>query len=155
MSLLRRQFLRLAAGAAVLPALSHGAWALDYPARPVRLVVPVPPGGALDVLARLISQWLSEKQGQPFIVENRPGDAALADPQIGTRLANLGSVPAPIPPADFKKFIIAETEKWAKLIKVANIRLTRPRSKQPVRTHASLLVLCPRGHKKILLGGTP
>ena len=73
MSLLRRQFLRLAAGAAVLPALSHGAWALDYPARPVRLVVPVPPGGALDVLARLIGQWLSEKLGQPFIVENRSG----------------------------------------------------------------------------------
>jgi tripartite-type tricarboxylate transporter receptor subunit TctC len=73
MSLLRRQFLRLAAGAAALPLLSHGALALDYPARPVRIVVPVPPGGALDVLARLIGQWLSEKLGQPFIVENRPG----------------------------------------------------------------------------------
>jgi tripartite-type tricarboxylate transporter receptor subunit TctC len=73
MSLLRRQFLRLAAGAAALPALSTGASALDYPARPVRIVVPVPPGGALDVLARLIGQWLAEKLGQPFIVENRPG----------------------------------------------------------------------------------
>jgi tripartite-type tricarboxylate transporter receptor subunit TctC len=71
--LLRRQFLQLAGGAAVLPAVSRIAGAQAYPSRPVRLIVPVPPGGALDIIARLMGQWLSEKLGQSFIIENRPG----------------------------------------------------------------------------------
>jgi tripartite-type tricarboxylate transporter receptor subunit TctC len=71
--LLRRQFLQLAGGAAVLPAVSRIASAQAYPSRPVRLIVPVPPGGALDIIARLMGQWLSEKLGQSFIIENRPG----------------------------------------------------------------------------------
>ena len=69
----RRQFLRLAAGAAALPVLSRGASALDYPTRPVRLVVGFPAGGATDVIARLMAQWLSERLGQQFLIENRPG----------------------------------------------------------------------------------
>jgi tripartite-type tricarboxylate transporter receptor subunit TctC len=69
----RRQFFRLAAGAAALPALSHFAWAQTYPTRPVRIVVGFPPGGGADITARLIGQWLSERLGQPFIIENRPG----------------------------------------------------------------------------------
>jgi tripartite-type tricarboxylate transporter receptor subunit TctC len=73
MRLPRRQFLRLVAGAAALPALSHIAGSQNYPARPVRLVVGFAPGGAQDVLARLIGQWLSERLGQQFIVDNRPG----------------------------------------------------------------------------------
>jgi tripartite-type tricarboxylate transporter receptor subunit TctC len=73
MKLLRRQCLHLAAGAAALPALSRFARAQAWPARPVRLVVPVAPGGALDILARLIGQWLSERLGQAFVIENRPG----------------------------------------------------------------------------------
>jgi len=73
MRLPRRQFLRLAAGAAALPALSDIARAQNYPARPVRLVVGFAPAGAQDVLARLIGQWLSERLGQQFIVDNRPG----------------------------------------------------------------------------------
>src|SRR5258705_13617517 len=73
MTLPRRQFLRLAAGAAALPVLSRVAMAQAYPSRPVRIVVPVPPGGALDILARLTGQWLSDHLGQPFVIENRPG----------------------------------------------------------------------------------
>jgi len=71
----RRTFLRLAASAAALPAVATAALALDYPTRPVRIIVPVPPGGALDIHARLIGQWLSEHLGQPFLIENKPGAA--------------------------------------------------------------------------------
>ena len=73
MKLPRRQFLHLAAGAAALPALARPAAALDYPARPVRIVVGFAAGGAPDILARLIGQWLSERTGQPFVIENRTG----------------------------------------------------------------------------------
>jgi tripartite-type tricarboxylate transporter receptor subunit TctC len=69
----RRQFLHLAAGAAALPAVSRVARAQAYPTRPVRLIVPVAPAGASDILARLIGQWLSERLGQQFVIENRPG----------------------------------------------------------------------------------
>src|SRR5262245_36225598 len=75
MNLPRRKFLHLAAGAAALPAMSRIAQAQAYPARPVRIIVGLAPGGATDIFARLIGQWLSERLGQPFIVENRPGAA--------------------------------------------------------------------------------
>jgi tripartite-type tricarboxylate transporter receptor subunit TctC len=73
MRLVRRQFLRLAAGAAVLPALTRSAAALTYPTRPVRLIVPFPAGGGPDVAARLLAIWLSDRLGQSFVVEDRPG----------------------------------------------------------------------------------
>jgi len=69
----RRDLLRLAAGAAALPALSQGAWALDFPTRPGRILVGFPPGTSSDICARLIGQTLSERLGQQFVVENRPG----------------------------------------------------------------------------------
>jgi tripartite-type tricarboxylate transporter receptor subunit TctC len=72
----RRNFLHLVAGAIALPGLSRFAWAQAYPTRPVRWIVPFPPGGGSDIVARLVSQWLSERLGQPFIVENRPGAAS-------------------------------------------------------------------------------
>jgi tripartite-type tricarboxylate transporter receptor subunit TctC len=67
--------LHLAAGAAVLPGISHFAWAQAYPSRLIRLIVAFPAGGGIDILARLLGQWLSERLGQPFIIENRPGAA--------------------------------------------------------------------------------
>jgi tripartite-type tricarboxylate transporter receptor subunit TctC len=87
MKLLRRNFLHLAAGAAALPAASRIASAQTYPTRPVRIVVGFAPGGGTDIMARLIGQWLSERLGQQFVVENRPG--------AGTNIATEAVVNAP------------------------------------------------------------
>src|SRR5262245_61126246 len=80
MKLPRRKFLHLAASAAALPAVSRIAWAQAYPTQPVRVIVPFAPAGDTDLVARLMGQWLSERLGQPFIIENRPG----AGTNIGT-----------------------------------------------------------------------
>jgi tripartite-type tricarboxylate transporter receptor subunit TctC len=80
MKLPSRRFLHLAAGAAALPAVSRIARAQTYPSRPVRLVVGAPAGGGFDIVARLMGQWLSERLGQPFVIDNRPG----AGGNIGT-----------------------------------------------------------------------
>src|SRR3954470_16912815 len=83
----RRQFLHLAAGAAALPAISRTAWAQTYPSRPVRLIIGIAPGSSPDILGRLMAQWLSERLGQPFIIENRPGG--------GGNIAIEGAIKAP------------------------------------------------------------
>jgi tripartite-type tricarboxylate transporter receptor subunit TctC len=80
MKLRRRQFLQVAAGAAALPAMPRAVWADAYPSRPVHMIVGFPPGSAPDIIARLAGQWLSERLGQNFVVENRPG----AGSNIGT-----------------------------------------------------------------------
>jgi tripartite-type tricarboxylate transporter receptor subunit TctC len=87
MKLPRRNFLLLAAGAAALPAVSPFAWAQTYPTRPVRIIVGFAPGGGNDIMARLIGPWLSERLGQQFVIENRPG--------AGTNIATEAVVNAP------------------------------------------------------------
>src|SRR5262245_50991083 len=93
MKLSRRKFSHLAAGVAALPAVSHIAKAQAYPSRPVKLVAPFPPGGSIDLTARLIGQWLTERLGQQLVIENRSGaggnvgsEAALHSPPDGYTL---------------------------------------------------------------------
>src|SRR5262247_131951 len=87
MNLARRKLLHLATGAVALSAVSRAAMAQAYPSRPVRLIVGVPAGGGSDIVARLMGQWLSERLGQPFVVDNRPG--------AGTNIATEAVVRAP------------------------------------------------------------
>src|SRR5262245_2254608 len=99
MKLSRRKFLHL--GAAALPAVSRVAWAQAYPSRPVRLIVGFAAGGGYDIVARLIGQWLSERLGQSFVIENRPGaatniatEAVVRAPPDGYTLLLIGSTNA-------------------------------------------------------------
>jgi tripartite-type tricarboxylate transporter receptor subunit TctC len=103
MKLPRRLFLQLAAGAAALEAASRIAAAQAYPQRPVRLIVPFASGGASDILARLIGQWLTERLGQPFVVELRPGaggnvgtEAVVNAPPDGHTLLMVNAAPSAI-----------------------------------------------------------
>src|SRR3954470_20208056 len=93
MTLPRRRFLHLAAGALALPVVSRAAWAQSYPAHPVRILVGLAAGSSPDIIARLMGQWLSDRLGQTFIIENRPGgggniavEAALHAPADGHTL---------------------------------------------------------------------
>jgi tripartite-type tricarboxylate transporter receptor subunit TctC len=97
MKLPRRKFLHLAAAAAAVPAFPRLACAQAYPTRPIRLVAPFPPGGSIDLTARLIGQWLTERLGQQLVVENRSGaagnigsEAALNSPPDGYTLLLCG-----------------------------------------------------------------
>jgi tripartite-type tricarboxylate transporter receptor subunit TctC len=102
MKLPRRQFLHLAAGAAALPAVSRMAWSQAYPARPVRILVGFPAGGANDVYARIAGQLLSERLGQSFIIENRPG--------AGGNTATEAAVRAP--PDGYTLLLASASDAW-------------------------------------------
>jgi tripartite-type tricarboxylate transporter receptor subunit TctC len=135
MKLPRRQFLHLATGAAALPAASRIARAQAYPTRPVRIVVGFAAGGGVDIAGRLIGQWLSERLGQQFIIENRPGAA--------TNIATEGVVRAPadgytlllVNPANatnamlydrFNFNFIADITPVAGIIRVPNVMVVNP-----------------------------
>ena len=99
MKIPRRRLLHLAAGAAALPVASRLALAQAYPTRPVRIIVPFAPAGSTDIFSRLMGQWLSERLGQPFVTENRPGaagnigtEAVVRAPADGYTLVLAGSV---------------------------------------------------------------
>jgi tripartite-type tricarboxylate transporter receptor subunit TctC len=97
MKLPRREFLRLAGATVALPALSRIARAQTYPSRPVRLIIGYPPGGSADITARLIGQWLSERLGQQFVIESRPG--------AGTNIATEAAIRAT--PDGYTLFLVA------------------------------------------------
>jgi tripartite-type tricarboxylate transporter receptor subunit TctC len=135
MKLPRRQFLHLAAGAAALPAVSHIARALGYPTRPVRVIVPFAPAGTTDILARLIGQWLSERLGQQFVIENRPGastiigtEAVVRAPADGHTLLLVGT-PSAINATLFEKLsynFLRDIAPVAGIMRVPNVMVTHP-----------------------------
>jgi tripartite-type tricarboxylate transporter receptor subunit TctC len=102
MNIPRRRFLHLAAGGAALAAVSSFVWAQTYPTRPVRLIVGFPPAGSSDITARLIGQWLSERLGQQFVIENRPG--------AGGNLAT--EAVAKAPPDGYTLLLTGSSDAW-------------------------------------------
>jgi tripartite-type tricarboxylate transporter receptor subunit TctC len=131
----RRQFLHLAAGAAALPATSRIARAQSYPTRPVRVIVPFAAAGVTDILARLMGQWLSERLGQPFIIDNRPGgggnigtEAVVRAPADGYTLLLLGAFNV-INAALYEKLnfdFVRDIAPVAGIIRIPNVILVNP-----------------------------
>lgn len=138
MTLSRRWWLQLAVGTAALPAVSYlgrSAWAQAYPNRPVRLIVPFGPGGGTDIVARLIGQWLSERLGQQFIIENRPGaggnlgtEAVVRAPPDGYTLALIGA-PSAINATLYEKLpfnFIRDIAPVAIIVRFPNVMVVNP-----------------------------
>jgi tripartite-type tricarboxylate transporter receptor subunit TctC len=135
MKIPRRQFLHLAAGAAALPAMSRIARAETFPARPVRIIVAGAAGNTTDIFARLIGQWLSERLGQAFVIENRPGagsnigtEAAVRAPADGYTLLWIGA-PQVISPSLYDKLnfnFIRDIAPVASVLRVPNVMEVNP-----------------------------
>ena len=131
----RRQFLHLAAGAAALPAASRFAGAQSYPVRPVRIIVGVAAGGTLDILARVMGQWLSERLGQPFIIENRPGASTNIATEAVVRAPANGYMLLSVSPSNainatlYEKLnftFISDIAPVAGIIRAANVMVVNP-----------------------------
>src|SRR5262245_7399538 len=141
MKLPRRQILQMAAGAAAVPALLHFARAQTYPTRPVRLIVPFGSGGGTDIVARLIGQWLSERLGQQFVIENRPGaggnlgtEAVVRAAPDGYTLALIGA-PSAINATLYEKLnfnFIRDIAPVAIIVRFPNVMVVNP--SVPART---------------------
>jgi tripartite-type tricarboxylate transporter receptor subunit TctC len=135
MQLPRRKFLHLAAGAAALPSVARIAKAQTYPSRPVRVIVPFGSAGATDIVARLIGQWLSERLGQTFVIENRPGaggnlgiEAVVRSPPDGYTLALVGA-PSAINATLYDKLsfnFIRDIAPVAMIIRFPNVMVVSP-----------------------------
>ena len=159
MKLPRRRFLRLAAGAAALSATPRIASAQAYPARPVRVVVPVAAGGATDVTARLIGQWLSERLGQQFVIENRPGagtnigtEEVIRAPADGYTLLISSSIAA-INPTLFKSLnfnFIRDTTPIASIVVVPQLMQVNP--SVPAKTVPEFIAYAKANPGKVAMG---
>ena len=159
MKLPRRKFLHLAAGAAALPAVSRVARAQAYPTRPVRIVVPFAPGGANDITARFIGQWLSERLSQQFIVENRPGgggniaiEAVVRSPADGYTLLVVGTTAA-INATLFEKLnynFIRDIAPVASIVRVPHVMQVNP--SLPVATVPEFIAHAKANPGKISMG---
>ena len=121
MRLPRRQFLHLVAGTATLPLAPRLAQAQSYPARPVRVTVQTPAGGSPDIIARVISQWLSERLGQQFVVDNRPGASG-----------NIGTEAVVRAPADGYSLLLAMSANAINATLFDNLRFSFVRDTAPV-----------------------
>jgi tripartite-type tricarboxylate transporter receptor subunit TctC len=158
MKLPRRTFLHLAAGAAALPMAPRIAWAQTYPSRPVRIVVGAPAGGANDTVARLIGQWLLERLGQPFVVENRPGatgkiateDVVRAPPDGYTLLmvATSAAVSASLYKLSYD--FIRDITAVASISRVPNVMEVNPSS--PAKTVSDFIAYAKANSGKVNLG---
>jgi len=146
MKLFRREFLHLAAGAAALPVISRAASAQTYPTRPVVLVVGFAPGSTTDILARLMGQWLSQRLGQQFVIENRPGAGGNVGAETVVKAAPDGYTLLMVPPAvaanetlyqhlDFN--FIRDTAPVAGVVRVPNVVEVNPAV--PVKTIPELI----------------
>src|SRR5262245_1656058 len=158
MKLPRRNFLHLAAGAAALPAVSRIARAQAYPSRPVRIIVGFAPGGGADIMARLMGQWLSERLGQQFIIENRPGADSNMAAEAVVRAAPDGytlflltlpnAVNATLYKLNFN--IIADMAPIAGIMRVPNIMAVNP--SVPVKTVPEFIAHAKANAGKINMG---
>jgi tripartite-type tricarboxylate transporter receptor subunit TctC len=137
----RRRILQLAVAAASLPAVARPAGAQTYPSRPVRIIVPYAPAGSPDILGRLIGQWLSERLGQPFVIDNRPGGGSNIGTEAVVNAAPDGYTLLIIAPANainaalFEKLnfnFIRDIAPVAGIIRVANVMTVHP--SVPART---------------------
>jgi tripartite-type tricarboxylate transporter receptor subunit TctC len=153
----RRQFLRLVASAATLPAFPFIARAqVAYPTRPARILVGFPAGGAADTIARIIAQWLSDRLGQPFIVENRPGaamnlalQAALTSPPDGYSLASIATstvISAILYESQSVNFL-RDGSAVAGLVRLPHIMVAHP--SLPAKTVAELIALARSSPRKV------
>jgi tripartite-type tricarboxylate transporter receptor subunit TctC len=163
----RRRFLQLAAGAVALPAVTRLAWAQNYPSRPVRMIVPFGPGGGTDIVARLIGQWLSERLGQTFVIENRPGaggnlgtETVVRAPPDGYTLALIGA-PSAINASLYEKLsfnFIRDIAPVSIIVRFPNVMIVNP--SVPARTVPEFIAYAKANPNKINMaspgnGSTP